>query len=91
MEIKINKKLSDEIQSYCNLNGITDVDGFVQKLIKKGFDTEKWGDLNVIEQEPIIPNTPVITIKTESIPTQTIKEQNTIATEPEKDDIYGDN
>lgn len=47
MNIDIPKKLSDEIQLFCKSNNIENVDEFVVKLLKKGFDIEKWGDINI--------------------------------------------
>ena len=46
MDIKIPSKLSNEITDYCKVNNIGDVDDFILKVMKKGFDLEKWGDIN---------------------------------------------
>lgn len=61
--MEIEKKLNNEIQNYCKLNGITDVEGFLNKIIKIGFDIEKWGDLNQKINKPI------------EIPEKTVKKQ----------------
>lgn len=46
MEIKIPTKLFTEITEFCSANNIGDPDKFVLGIIKKGFDLEKWGDIN---------------------------------------------
>ena len=38
-----NNKILDSITSYCELNKIEDVDGFIQKCLKQGFDIKKYG------------------------------------------------
>ena len=47
MEIEIPRKQFEEINEYCLANNIKDVNKFILKLIKKGFDIEKWGDINL--------------------------------------------
>jgi len=42
--VTIEKSLYDEIVDFCALNGITDVNDFINKTLKKGFDMEKYGD-----------------------------------------------
>ena len=39
----IPQKILDEIWEYCRLNKITDVDGFILKMLKQGFTVEKFG------------------------------------------------
>jgi len=41
----IKDKLVEEIKEYCQLNGIEDVDRFVNKIVNKGFTLEKFGEL----------------------------------------------
>jgi len=41
----INDELKSEIESYCKLNDITDVKGLVDKMLKRGFSIEKFGDV----------------------------------------------
>ena len=38
-----NDKLLDSITSYCNVNKIEDVDGFIKKCFDTGFNIEKYG------------------------------------------------
>ena len=68
--MKVPKKLKDEILEYCKLNNISDIDDFMLKAIKQGFNIEKYGttpfkiggkELEVIEKEVI----KVITATTE--------------------------
>lgn len=57
LTIDINKSDSSDIQSFCDLNEITDINGFVMLCLRKGFYIEKYGLLNqgqlpeVIERE----------------------------------------
>jgi hypothetical protein len=46
LTIEIKKSDSSDIQSFCDFNGITDIDGFVMLCLKKGFYIEKYGLLN---------------------------------------------
>ena len=38
-----NNKLLDSITSYCNVNKIEDVDGFIKKCFESGYNIEKYG------------------------------------------------
>jgi len=58
MEHKIPSKTYKEIETFCESNNITDIPKFINKIIKAGFDLEKWGDLNV--QSEIVPEPPTI-------------------------------
>jgi len=57
LTIDINKSDSSDIQSFCDLNEIKDIHGFVMLCLRKGFYIEKYGLLNqgqlpeVIERE----------------------------------------
>ena len=42
--IKIDKSLYEDIAAFCELNSIIDVNEFIRKTLKKGFDMEKYGD-----------------------------------------------
>jgi hypothetical protein len=46
LTIDINKTDSSDIQSFCDLNEITDTNGFIMLCLKKGFYIEKYGLLN---------------------------------------------
>ena len=50
-----NNKLLDSITSYCNVNKIEDVDGFIKKCFESGYNIEKYGllekTLNVDEKD----------------------------------------
>jgi hypothetical protein len=80
MEIKISKKIYDEIKRYCEANNIVDIPKFIEKLLKKGFDLEKWGDINYTteEEEPKqetqeAPETPKIVSSAQKEPENIIK------------------
>lgn len=46
LTIDINKSDSSDIQSFCDLNEITDINGFIILCLRKGFYIEKYGLLN---------------------------------------------
>lgn len=46
-----NKSTNDTITKFCELNGILDIDDFVLKCFKKGFDIERYGLLTDNENE----------------------------------------
>ena len=59
----MNSKIYDkttysQIQTYCNENNITDIDDFIFRCFKQGFDINRYGFLGktqeVIEKEIII-------------------------------------
>lgn len=93
MDFTIPNKLSNEIKGYCNANQIN-VQEFILKIIKKGFDLEKWGDINFVETPPetaIGTPPPQINSKSNEIlksPQQKSKTQ--FAEAQSNDDIYGD-
>ena len=41
--INIEKSLHDDILDFCKVNGINDVDDFINKTLRKGFDLKKYG------------------------------------------------
>ena len=45
MEPKYSKIFSKSVESYCNLNNIEDVDGFIKKCFDSGFNIIKYGFL----------------------------------------------
>lgn len=60
----ISKKIKKDIEDYCALNNIENVDDFTLKVLKNGFEIEKYGLLNdstpkIITNE-IIKEIPVI-------------------------------
>lgn len=56
MEIKIDKVLYSDIETYCKVNNIQDINGFIKKMIRKGFTMEKFGEVYEVlrnnKQEP---------------------------------------
>lgn len=40
----IQNKLLDEIKEFCQLNKIDDVDSFINKILRNGFNIEKYGN-----------------------------------------------
>ena len=69
--MELPKKILDEIWEYCRLNKITDVDGFINKMVKQGFTVEKYGATpseRIVEKEvekevEVIKEVPVEVIK----------------------------
>ena len=41
----IEDKLIEQIKQYCELNEIEDIDSFINKVLTRGFTSEKWGEL----------------------------------------------
>jgi hypothetical protein len=46
LTIELNKTDSSDIKSFCDLNEITDIEGFSLLCLRKGFYIEKYGLLN---------------------------------------------
>jgi hypothetical protein len=40
----IKDKLKNEIWDYCRLNDITDVNGFIERMVQQGYNVEKYGN-----------------------------------------------
>lgn len=51
--MEVPKELNTEIWDYCRLNNITNVDGFMIKLIKQGFTVEKFGATPTVKEKII--------------------------------------
>jgi len=50
---KLNDTYLNDISNYCRLNNIGDVDLFINKCLKQGFDIKKYGVLGVNNEEVI--------------------------------------
>ena len=46
LTIELSKLDSEDMKSFCKLNEITDIDGFVKLCFRKGYYIEKYGLLN---------------------------------------------
>ena len=46
LNIELSKLDSEDMKSFCKLNEITDIDGFVKLCFRKGYYIEKYGMLN---------------------------------------------
>lgn len=75
--LKIDRDLLSDIQDYCRLNEINDVEQYVNKLIRNAFNIEKYGLLKkTIENKFVnIPFEDVNQIKTEK-PAETNKKDD---------------
>lgn len=58
--MELPNELKNEIWDYCRANNITNVDGFMLKMLKQGFSTEKWGATPSIVPTPRVIDTPTI-------------------------------
>lgn len=76
--MKISKKLKSEIEEYCKLNNIKDVEKFISKNIEVGFNIEKYGNSPFVQEIVVEKEVPVETIKEivieKEIPVEVIKE-----------------
>ena len=60
--LNIEKHLTDDIEQYCKLNNIADVNKFCNELLQKAFTAEKYGNIpsfisikpKPVQEEPII-------------------------------------
>jgi hypothetical protein len=80
-----NKKIMQAVSTYCKLNNIEDIDGFIEKCFQSGFNIEKYGllgktlnedkkDLKIsdVEEKDLIKE--VIVEKRVEVPVEVIKE-----------------
>ena len=54
LTIELSRLDSEDMKSFCKLNEITDVDGFVKLCFRKGYYIEKYGMLNQGELPQVI-------------------------------------
>jgi hypothetical protein len=73
--LNINSKYENDIQQYCKINNIVDVNLFVTQCFKQGFDVKKYGFLgNSLNDGEKDLKTEVIVEKRVEIPVEVIKE-----------------
>ena len=82
----INTKLYDEIVEYCKLNDIEDVELFVNKLLQKGFNVEKYGNKPTIKPKKAKKNKVEKEVVEEPVK-EPVKE---VITKNKNVDIYGE-
>ena len=81
--MELPTKLKNEIKSYCKLNNIGDVDGFIINMVKQGLTIEKYGSTpgniepQVIEKE-VIKEVEVIKEIIKEVPVDRIVEKEII-------------
>lgn len=68
----INKKYIKDIEDFCKLNNIEDLEFFINKCFKKGFDAERYGLLG--ENSEKIVEVEVIREKRIEVPVEVIRE-----------------
>ena len=61
--MKIPKKIKTEIEEYCKINGIEDIETFILENIKVGFNIEKYGNAPFVQEIVVEKEVPVETIK----------------------------
>lgn len=78
--MEIPKDLKDQIWEYCRLNDITDLNAFMLKSLKQGFNVEKYGPtpFTVGQKEPEVIEKEVI----KEVPVEVIKEVEKIVEVP---------
>ena len=54
LTIELSRLDSEDMKSFCKLNEITDIDGFVKLCFRKGYYIEKYGLLNQGELPEVI-------------------------------------
>jgi len=54
LTIELSRLDSEDMKSFCRLNEITDIDGFVKLCFRKGYYIEKYGMLNQGELPEVI-------------------------------------
>jgi hypothetical protein len=76
--MKIPKKIEKEINEYCEINNIEDVDKFLIEKLTTGFNIEKYGNAPFIQEVVIEKEVPVEIIKEiiveKEVPIEIIKE-----------------
>jgi hypothetical protein len=87
IQVEIPTKLKEEIVNFCRVNSIDDVDNFMLKMLRQGFNIEKYGLLS-----PLVVTLPIsgevmhvtepIQVNQEDISTKNKKE--------DKKDLYGE-
>lgn len=71
--MEIPKKIKDDIWEYCRLNDIPNIDDFILKMIKQGFNVEKFG-ATPFDVEPEIKEVEKIVEIVKEIPVEKIVE-----------------
>lgn len=76
--MRIPKKIRDEIKEFCKLNDIENIDDFILKNIKTGFNIEKYGNAPFTKEVVIEKEVPVEVIREvvveKEVPVEIIKE-----------------
>ncbi len=90
----MNKNLKDEIDGYCKVNKIKDVDKFIEKLIRQGFTIEKYGmvpDITLTKQVKVVPsNQTNIIDQIAEIEKEAVKVKEEKITKKTDTDLYGE-
>jgi hypothetical protein len=66
-------KLKQEIELYCKVNGIEDIDQFIIRTLKRGFSIEKFGIAPVIDQMGENPGETIDSIQVNIVPKEPIQ------------------
>jgi hypothetical protein len=49
--INLSKKIEDDILEYCKLNEITDINNFIEKILRNGLNIEKYGNKPLLKSK----------------------------------------
>jgi hypothetical protein len=73
--LNVNSKYEYDIQQYCKINNIDDINSFVTQCFKQGFDIKKYGFLgNSLNEDEKHLKTEVIVEKHIEVPVEVVKE-----------------
>lgn len=81
----MDSKLLKEIESYCKMNDIDDVDGLINKMLKVGFDIEKYGPNMSVNLPKVVKEKVVKEKITKEKVAKVVKQ-----TESNNEDLYGE-
>ena len=87
--MEIPKDLKNDIWEYCKANNITNVDGFILKMLKQGFTYEKYGLPNVSDDKKIIE--PQIESVVTEPKIEVVDKIEKLDLEKKNTDLYGEN
>lgn len=84
VKVNIAQHLYDDISDFCKVNEIDDIDDFINKILRKGFDLKKYGEsfalfFNKKEEDMIFDGPPSV-----EKPSDQIKEEPVIEEKPKK-------
>lgn len=83
----MDNKLLKEIKDYCKINDIDDIDGLINKMLKVGFDIERYGPNMSINIPKVVKEKAV---KEEKITKEKVVKVVKEAKDNVNEDLYGE-